>query len=396
MEWGSVVADPGVAAGKAYGNQGLFNTKAVWGGSNMALGPGTLGIWYNRPFKKQGNQLGMGTYSTGMIGNSSGWVTPTAGLSAGIMGYVTTNAFVTPQNQIDLIYGFKVGGADLGVGINRATNSMKEENTTNAGTTTLSIGAENFGISLGAALKELGAIKELDLGLQYDTTSALVSVKDSSGEEKLAQDGTEINFRAGVDLGGQLIDLNVNSQGRSTKVSPIVAPAADSYVEAKESAMDLNLGWAMSKSSDKGMGLGGFIFDMNNQSRDQANRLGAKVADKVDISTTSLDAVCGSEFKAKDWLTLRTGLSGTLYQSTNTSIDQNDAPNSIIAKSTGTSTAGRPAVITVGSSLIIGDVVIDAIANQDFLFSGPFFVSGVPNGLNLAVSATMKWGGAKE
>lgn len=396
LEFGKNGVNPNInGAYSAYGNSVAAPANA-WGGNNMTLGPGVLGIWYNRPFTKQGNQLGSGLITVGMGGFtlSSNPGRPGAGVNAGVVA----QTFATPQNQIDLVYGFNVGGAALGVGINRATNSNKVENSINAGTGSLSNSADNFGISLGAAIKELGAVKELDLGLQFDSTGRQVAGKDAAAtyDDKITEAASEINFRVGVDLGGNIIDLNVNTQGRTTKAEPKTAPAADSYVELKESAMDINLGWAMVKSSDKGMGLGGLILDSKSQSRDAANQAGAKIADKLDVNTLQIDAVCGSEFKAKDWLTVRTGLSGTLYKSTTTTLDQTNGTLSTTNKNTVSSSTGSAAVISLGTSLILGDVVVDAIANQDFLYSGPYFVSGVANGLNLAVSATMKWGGAKE
>lgn len=380
----------------AYGN-GVAGAANAWGGNNMTLGPGVLGIWYNRPFTKQSNELGSGLVAVGMGGAS---MTSNPGLpQAGVNGAVTgLLGFATPQNQIDLVYGFNVGGAALGVGINRATNSNKVENAVNAGTNVLANNADAFGISLGAGLKDLGAVKELNLGLQYDSLGREVNGKDAANtfDDKITETSSEINLRVGADLSGNIIDLNVNTEGRNTKTASKTAPAADSYVELKESAMDINLGWAMTKSSDKGMGLGGLILDSKTQSRDAMNSATPKVNDKLDVSTLKIDAVCGSEFKAKDWLTVRTGLSGTLFKSTTTTLDQTNTGTSTTNKNTVSSSTGAPAVISLGTSLILGDVVVDAIANQDFLYSGPYFISGVPNGLNLAVSATMKWGGAKE
>ena len=47
---------------------------------------------------------------------------------------------------------------------------------------------------------------------------------------------------------------------------------------------------------------------------------------------------------------------------------------------------------SLGFSVNLGALTIDGILNQDFLASGPFFLSGVAEGLSTKVAATYAFG----
>jgi len=392
------------AASSSTGFTGYAVTGNAWGGSNMTMGPGVFGLWYNRPV--MGNSFNEDMDTVSMAGGyvTDAFVQPTAGVNATIL----SQSFLTPANMVDVLYAFNMGGAALGIGVNYATASNKVEVVSSAGTANVTQSSSQLGVSLGGGFKDMGGMHALDAGLIFNMNSAVISGQDPSGaffgagtavDDNVTDSIMDIKFNVKTDLGekgkGDIITLGVESTSGDDKANPKTAAPANSYTEAKFNYLNTNLGWAMSKSSDKGMGLGGLIFGWNSQGRQQPNLNGANVTDTLTSSTISLKAVSAGEAKVKDWLTLRMAISGNLYYSNSTKLDQSTSSSTVVGTTT-SSTPPAPATITIGDSITVGDIVIDGVMNQDMLFTGPYLVSGLPNGLNTMVSATWGWGGTKE
>jgi len=366
-----------------YTNFGYNNLPgAAWGGAHMTLGPGVLGIWGGRPFGELSNI-------------DSGFSVPSAN---GGTGTTPSTFFATPGQMIDLLYGFNVGeNLILGVGINRATAGSKTELTGGGVTTVSEQSTSDFGISLGADIKGLGPIALLEIGLQFNNTAGSNLENDGTTTNKITLAGSDLDLRIGADIKGekngfQRIEIGVNTDALNFKSEPGDAAPSTAFTESKNGAMAWNLGWASGMSSDKGMGLGGFILSGLSQTRNEANN-GSEV-NKFDTSSMALAFVCAGEGKVKDWITARAGLSSNLWASNSTITEA--GPAGATGKSTVTNGGTPSTTISTGLSLVFGDITIDGVLNQDLLYTGSYLVSGIPAGLFSQVSATWGWGGSKE
>jgi hypothetical protein len=382
-----------VAGGPGYGGPGTADTAAyngyanpanAWGGSHMTLGPGVLAIWGNRPYTE------MSTIRNPLSPVAINTPTDFAG--------VTFN-FNQPAQTIDLIYAFKISDTlELGIGINNASNNTRTETSTTGNPTTYTENnSGDFGISLGGEVKELGAISLLEVGLQYNMASASLVANNGSVTNKNTVAGTDLDLRVGMDMKGEgnsfsRIEVGLGMESLKFKTEPNTAPAANSFVESTYDNMSWNLGYAMGKTSDKGMGLGGFMLS--------GNTLGSKEPWNVSEINTETDSnlnlafMTGGESKIKEWLTGRAGFSTNLWGN-NTNVNENGGGGTTTKTTTTTSNAPF-STISTGVSLIFGDFTIDGVLNQDILYTGTYFVSGMSAALNTQVSATWGWGGSKE
>jgi hypothetical protein len=184
----------------------------------------------------------------------------------------------------------------------------------------------------------------------------------------------------------------VNTEALTIKTEPSTTIPANTYKEDVNDAMGWLLGYVMGKTNDSGMGLGGFILSGSGVNNNAAWN-GTEV-NKSSNSSIGLAFVAGGEGKIKEWLSARAGFSTNLW-GTNTTVTETGGGGTT-TKTTTTTSMAPTSTISTGISLIFGDVTIDGVLNQDVLYTGTYFVSGVPAGLNSQVSATWGWGGSKE
>jgi hypothetical protein len=404
FEFGATAGNPTSAGSTAY--NGLVAAGQAWGGAHGQLGPGVLAIWANRPYGEFSN-LGnlVGGYAAPVFTGTNG--TPAAGLA--IAGVLT--------NQIDVLYGFSLSDTvDLGIGISRATGGVKTETTTTVGTAVAETQGSDLGVNLGADLKNVGPVALLEIGLQYNMRSDTNTNKTATGfSNKNTLSGSDIDLRVGGDMTGEggefsRFEVQFNSDGVEFKSEADgFTPSATTYSALKRSGMGWGLGYAMGKSNDKGMGLGGLILSGGSTGNEAAysgqnmvtgGALGYFAEkNKSDSSTMSIMFVSAGEVKAKDWLSLRAGLSTSLYTSTSTTYEVSTAagagaPTAKVVTTSGT--AAPNATVTTGASIHLGDITIDGLLNQDFLYTWGHVVSGIAAAPFAQVSATWAWGGAKE
>jgi len=360
-----------------FGYNNIANSGNAWGGAHMALGPGVLAIWGGRPWNELSNLMSFSIPNSG----------------------IASSSFPTPNQQIDLIYAFAVNDKlTLGIGVNRAVNADTQEYAYSV-TEKYEESTNDFGFSLGAEIKGVGPVDLLEVGLQYNMISGVNSANNGGGfTDKVTMGGADMDLRIGGDIKGdknsfQRVEIGLKTDSLNIKDEPNTAAPSGSFVESKNSALAWNLGWAKGMSNDKGMGLGGFVLTGLSQSKDEAGNFGREV-NKTNISNLNLAFVCAGEGKVKDWLTARAGLSSNLFQS-NTEVDEYGNAGSM-EKDTYWNSGSSNTTISTGLSLNFGDITIDGVLNQDLLYTGTYFVSGIPAGLFSQVSATWAWGGAKE
>ncbi len=152
-----------------YDDGSLSNEDRVWGGTNIPVGPGALGVWVNRAnwdFQPLYNNTQLNTNEAGFSNafkNQFGY-----GYTLGTIAYYQNQD--NPTNRVDLIYAFDLtDAANLAIGVNRFNNDWKNENGPGAGYN--SFDDSNLGLTLGSDIKNLGFLKILQIGLQVNTES---------------------------------------------------------------------------------------------------------------------------------------------------------------------------------------------------------------------------------
>jgi hypothetical protein len=411
FEFGPAAGNPGSAASTAY--NGLVAAGQAWGGAHGQLGPGVLAIWAGRPYSELGNLGGM----SGAVGAPSfAGTNPTA---AGALATIPSAL----TNQIDVLYGFDLSETvALGVGISRATSGTKTETKNSVAAATdgsVETSGSDLGVNLGADIKNVGPVALLEIGLQYNTRADLNTNKNeftgTAGSNKNSSAGSDIDLRIGGDMtgeGGEFSRFEVQYAMDSIEFKSEAdgfTPAATTYTSLKRGGSAWLLGYAMGKGNDKGMGLGGFTLGGTSTTNDApygGQNLNTGVAlgfgaekNSNSASTMALSFVSAGEMKAKDWLSLRAGLSTALFTSTSAVYERSTAGGAAaptVKTTTTSSTAAPNAMVTTGASIHLGDVTIDGVLNQDVLYTWSHLVSGIAAAPFTQVSATWAWGGAKE
>ena len=371
-------------------NDNVQYTGQAWGGVHAEVGPGVLAIWVNRPTSLELDQ---------MLNNVSGTISDN--FYAGWFGTGNYNA----QGRVDLFYGFGLGDkVDLGVHLSRINNDRKAEvkNVYNYG-----VGYDlkaidsvtGLGFGIGADIKEVAIFKLLQVGLDIDTlgeTSTEEVTNSGEGEQKYTLGANTIKVRVGGDVSGDegkfgRLEFGFGLGSASEKNDAYGTASGDPAVgnkEGKASAMAWNLGYALGKSGDKGMGLAGLMLEgiSFSQESDAPDT-------KSEQSSLTLALSTAGEAKVKEWLTARAGLSANLLQMDSTKYPSyydwgtgNNADNN----TRGNSQNGT-ATISTGLSMVFGDLTIDGVLNQDLLFTGSYLISGLQETLFSKVSATWGW-----
>jgi hypothetical protein len=346
----------------------------VWGGAHMELGPGVLGVWGNRPVDV--HRL----------------------LDYQFPGYSSTT---DPNESLDVIYGFNLGDATaLGVGLSRASygelfkdkgNGNDEENNYNTNV---------LGLSLGLEQKNLGPISLLEVGLQYSMLSAIVSEKDNvaNTEDKGNVNGSDIALRVGADVAGEegrfgRAELGFQLNNATGKWEPNSgSPQEETY-----NTLGYNVGYAVGKSGDAGLGLAGVM--LRGRTDKKVEKDAFIYGDGVkEWGVYTLAIGFAGEGKVAPWLSIRGGLSVNALH--NLSYTENDFNNPDEEKWTYSTTqygvsydlyGGQQGTASFGTSLTFGNLTIDGVLDQALLWNGPYFVTGTSSGLNTQVSATWAW-----
>jgi hypothetical protein len=378
--------EPVDAFSSYYNNPGQNATPvaSAWGGVHGEVGPGVLGVWVNR---------GQSSLINGLYSGLGGEFAQTGNLSGGIAPNATVDMSAGELNvnngaggRVDLIYGFGLNDQiDLGISLSRANLNSKTENVANTAGRVDSYDAGALGFGIGAEIKEVAIFKLLEVGLVIDMDNMAISYKDTAGEDKIEHSASVYALRVGGDTAGEngmfgRAELGFRmgsglSKNGVTSTAPVVGDK-----EHKISGSQWNLGYAMGKSGDKGMGLMGLMLkgEGSSSETDGANT-------KSDRGSMSLQFTTAGEAKVKEWLTARAGIAANLYESSGTT--GAGATNPV---KTSTSNNGA-ATLSTGLSGQFGQVTIDGVLNQDVLYTSGFLISGVSETLFTQVSATWGW-----
>ncbi len=382
---------PGAAAIAATAANNVSVANNAWGGIDSKLGNGVLGLWFNRATKT-------------LSGVDQNYAAPDGGIGAAtpLAAQLTTILNTTLHNQIDVLYGYNLSDATtLGLGLSRATNSTKTETVTTS-TSSQEYDNGDFGVSLGLEQKEVGPLALLEVGLQYNALGGGF-VNKATNTDKINDNASRIALRVGGDIAGKdgkfgRVELGFNTSSLDIKDDFNGGNPSNAFVESKDSGMGWNVGYAMGGSMEKGMGLMGLMLQGASTSLDEAWRGGNEV-NKTDNSTIDLLATTAGEVKATNWLTFRAGMESDLFYSKTNVVEQGASGSTTKTTITNDSHAGTAvdpnAKISMGVSLNLGDLTLDGVFNQGLLYTGPYFISGIPQAYSSQVALTWPWGGSK-
>ncbi|MGH7441187.1 MAG: hypothetical protein ACREKE_00785, partial [bacterium] len=167
-------------------------------------------------------------------------------------------------------------------------------------------------------------------------------------------------------------------------------------VRGSESGTDglYNLGYAMGVSQDRGMALCGVMLN------GAFGGDGVSAGNAETYNAEDLVLSAGGEFKIKEWLSARGGLSGSLASAG--SLSQSPGPsmgapsysasNSALEGPGGLGIApAGDAQLALGLSLNLGDLTVDGSLSQNLLFAGSALANGLPANIFGDVSASWEW-----
>lgn len=383
--------------------QAMSEEDNVWGGTNIPVGPGALGVWVNRP-----DMDFSPLYNNSQINSGAGSAHMGAPFTNVWNGYSVSDFYNddTPRDRVDLIYAFDLSdAANLAIGVNRANYDWKNELGPNAGFN--SFDGNNLGLTLGSDIKNLGFLKILQIGLQVNTESLDADVNRTT-DNKFDSTATGFQIRVGGQTGNDeggfsRIELGIQDGGLSVKTQPNVG---NSYTD-NGSGLSYNLGYAVGMNKDKGMGIVGIELFGTSSSDDNTDLV---TNDKYSYSSINLLVSTAAEYKVKEWMTLRAGLSGSIYS--NYSYSYTTLGNSTYNQSPYYGAGADPenypsawygdgygeaygeygsAAVSMGVTFNIGDIAIDGVLNQNILYTGSYLASGIPNPILGMVSGTWKW-----
>jgi hypothetical protein len=356
-------------------NDDVQYTGNAWGGVHAEVGPGVLGIWVGRPASLELSALWPGWTPDNLNRN-----------------YTSNN---DANGRVDLLYGFAVSEkVDLGISLTRANSNEKYVDNYPGGNYTETWDATDLAFGLGVDVKEVAIFKLLQAGLTFDSAWQVQNEKDTATnwEGKASRNISAIGLRVGADVAGDegkfgRLEVGLKTGGgKSTYEETNFTPAVGNK-ERKTSGMLWNLGYALGKSSDKGMGLAGLMLEgaSRSQETDAANSKSSQGNLTLALSTAG-------EAKVKEWLTARAGLSANLYQADSTESIGGDGQTDNGGTSNSSAGSGQGVTtISTGLSMNFGDLTIDGVLNQDVLFTGTYLISGLQETLFSKVSATWGW-----
>ena len=417
VEYGALVANTAGGSTAGANNQGA----AAWGGVHFSSLGGQVGLWTGRALAANLITVGQGAYAINTLTVGSAAPAAAANTNLGVAG----QGFAGLVSDIDLLWGMNVNdNTQLAIGINKSSDT-RVANFKRAGIAAADANARNateasstgsgFGFSVGLGMSELGALSGLWAGLAIQTASLEDKYTDDGAvaaatkqEQKDTANALTLNLRvageaAGDDNMSNLFDLNVDYESAETKFADGLDGNADGTIAAteknlatvKNAGMNVALGWAMMGSGEKGMGAAGLIVNFGNMSNEisAASVAGVNQAlSKYETSNIGLNWAAGAEVKAKDYMTVRAGVSGDIF-GTNSRKNTVTPTTGLAVVDEANGHVPGAATASLGVGIALGDVMIDGVVNRDFLYSGPFFIGGVAEGINTQVSLTYAWGG---
>ena len=304
-----------------------------WGGMNIGTANGTWGLYIGRP---------VGPITAAIAG------TP---LSAVLVGGGAGAAFpVAPSNnRFDLFYalpntpvGFYLGYADTSVEIDPAAGASTDDTATEI----------NFGV--GALLMD-GA---LDLALnitsasyESDTSVAAGVDEDVTAWSLLARHQQDVGMGRLIST-GQIASANFDESDIDT-----IALTVDTALNSRPNEDTLVIA---------GIGI-----------------TSTTLSNGTDVSTLAIPVNLSVEHQTFSKVQTRFGVAKPIYSTTNVDVTGGAETTTVL---------DGPATVAVGLGWMVTDnLSVDAVINQDVLFTGTWLVSGVAESLSSVLSASWRF-----
>lgn len=349
---------PGGACGSGISDTGHNerNATSAWGGMNMDAPYGGWGVYLGRPYA--GPLAGIAAVDA--EGNSGG-AAPTT-------------------NRFDLFYSSQ--GLPLGFYLSYADRS--EETKTGAGKLTSEASEINLGVG-GLIMNNM-----LDLALNVGLPSS--KMQDTSAGTK-TDDDASVNIsllaRHHGSAGGNgklLTTLQILLGDSSTKTS------GGAKLDSTSTTISLDTALNSNPNPDTLLVVGIGIVSTESEAKTKPT------GSKVETSILTIPVNLAVEHQTFKKLQTRVGLSKNIYSS----FECKGAASTSAATCTSgaftangdkfESTTTGPATVSMGLGWAVADnLMLDAVINQDILFTGTYVVSGVPETLNSMLSATYRF-----
>lgn len=417
----------------AGGNIAIANQ---WGGASaeIRLFPGVISLFVARPYT--GRLANCGTEGPWSARTSAGADDLTKIPSAfgttvsGAPASVNLQA-LTPENKIDLFYALGLGGAKLGLWLNQAKDSDKDDYafeskpTKNPNDGTMvnerKSGERNF--TAGGILENLGPVDKVELaaGLGFpsvkntydeDWWSGAPNDKYYTIDRELKTDGAfNLNITArgifSLTKKTNLIGLaRYRSNNYSNKCTIKEDSDADADLEVDgEIARDqkrhrLDAGVALnSKVIKKTLVIAAIPFNYiktSYEGTEKDNLTGATAEEHTrKESITSIPLNVAFEYEPFKSLAVRMGLSKPIYEKTKTEITDPDwvggALNNLTTR-TNLFDPQTPTAVSLGAGVKVTDALtLDAVIQQDVIFTGTYIISGIPESLAAQITVTYRF-----
>lgn len=354
------------------GDTTYLDFAAGMGGVHFNLGPGVLAIWGNRTY---------GLFSD----INGGFTAPNQAPTGALAG----TAFGTPSQQIDLIYGVKISDTlGLALGVNRASVGTSTE-ITNAGVTTkTSSNNSDLGVNVGADISG-GLVK---VGIQYVMENGETTNNNATVTNKNARSGSDLTLSVAGTINSESKSFHkyiarFRTESLSLETKPSAATPANTFVKSDNTGTAWGVGYAMGMSNENGMGLGGLILSGGGNGRTEP--WNTAEVNKRDSNNMKLGLVTAAEGKLKEWLSLRAGVSSTLWGTTSVTTEVGAAGSTLKTTTVTESAAGT--ALSMGAALHFGSVTLDGLYTNGNQAGG-----GLDGAMFSQVSLTWGWGGAKE
>jgi hypothetical protein len=352
------------------------------GGANIATRIGVFGIYIGRQYRDGLNNKGIGVMGDAVNGLPFGFDTP---------------PISNPNNKLDLFYGGAVGPMLLGARLNYSSvaNSNNQFNPDFNVDTAISQDASEINLSLGMGFKNLPIDFALTIG--KPTLDASDTDNTTSTKQSIKSDGgLNFGFAArGMFLRSRnsylLTYLSYASDNNSSKYQHNLASPVNATRDQKETSYALSGAFHyMPNSSSMVVTQIGFAHGSNKRTMSVSEIAGnSTIVTSKEVNKTGTTIPLTIAFETKAFTNFRfRGSAFKLVSAPKKTTAINKQTGAKVSKTT-TKTEEDTSAVTLALGLrydLMSNLYVDAVVNQDVLFSGTYLLSGVADTLSSQIS----------
>ncbi|HEY5594504.1 MAG TPA: hypothetical protein VIL61_05020 [Nitrospiria bacterium] len=341
-------SNPAIGGGAGSANPGGIGTGSQWGGMNMDVSYGGWGVYLGRPYAG-----------------------PLNAASTGAAAFVATPLTAPVNNRFDLFYA--THGMPLGFYLSYASRATE----TKAGAAKVTDEASEINLGVGGLIMNNMLDVALNLGMP--------SMEDNDGTTKVQGD-------AGINI-ALLGRLHTGMGGNAKLLTTLQILMGDASLKAtggaklEQTANTIRLDTALNSKPNPSTLLVAGIGIASTSTEGKLKPGGAKST----TSNLTIPVNVAVEHQTFKPVKTRIGLSSAIYNTTECKDSGGIAVCSAAANTKVTTVADGTATMSMGFGWAVADnLMLDAVINQDVLFSGTYVVSGVSETLSTMLSATYR------